>query len=46
MKVMQTFKLVKCEIETIYQKSSFMTKPKLISVLPSKGIDKVKERVW
>ena len=34
-KVMQTFKLVKSEIETTYQKSSFMGKPALINVLPS-----------
>ena len=32
MKVTQTFKTAKFKIETTYQKSSFMRKPKLINV--------------
>ena len=34
-KVMQSFKHVESQIETMYQKSSFMRKPRLIDVLPS-----------
>ena len=43
MKVMQTFQPVRIKIKITYEKSSFMRKPTLITVLPSYRMSRIKK---